>query len=215
MPALASKLGPDSFLVVLEKLAASRKGLYAYCLPTLLFAPAAQQVSPGSASRFLHMLADKGHAVSPVLELYVYSNQIWMSALTQAQVLNLMQLAVQHGNYQDLAHLHVFPAAQDLGPDSILQLALQLMHAWDISNKHSWQWASYIRALEWILQLPGAMALSLQQCNQLADVAMHKGRGLQMLVWLYAQSISLNHFLGSTLQCGARQCSTCANRVPF
>jgi hypothetical protein len=63
----------------------------------------------------------------------------------------------------------------------VLQLALELLHAWDDTHMLSWtktEWEEYTHALGWLLNLQGAQALSEQECNQLADVAIQKGRDM-------------------------------------
>jgi hypothetical protein len=55
-------------------------------MPLLLELPAAVEMSPDAAYEARHMLADKGHSVSPAM------NQAWSTRLTQLQ----RQLAGMH-----------------------------------------------------------------------------------------------------------------------
>lgn len=90
-----------------------------------------------------------------------------------------MQLAVHHGNYEGVHSLIRCPAAKELGPDGVLRLVLQLMHAWDDGSLDRWsqeEWQTYTGAIKDLLFLPGGMDLNAQECSQVADVAVQRGK---------------------------------------
>jgi hypothetical protein len=194
-PAIAEKLGADRFLQALESLAvgtnlhkASDFGdslkFFARGFGSLLELPLAQTLPRDLKVKALQIVAETGQSTLLACQ---HSSVGWIEVLTWRELMRLLQLAVQNGHYEEFSVMCVHcPAADELSPGEVLQLALQLMHAWieegDLGNKKAslppdvTPHQVYMWAWDGLSGLPGLGGLSEQQCNQLADVGMQKGR---------------------------------------
>jgi hypothetical protein len=165
--AIADKLGPNSYLGVLECFVAT----YAPSeYPELVTTPCAQRLPHGNAYHAPQTLAVFGFSIDPACQ-----QTSWADQLTAEQAMGLLQLALQHGNFTDISTVcRCAPAVKQLGPQCVLQLAVPLLQT---TTGEGWE-ASQPReqAAKSVLSLPGAAALSVQDCNQLAAVAIQRGR---------------------------------------
>jgi hypothetical protein len=192
MDAIADKLDPQAFLALLKSLTVSFGPVQAVPLyEALLAVPCAGQLSPEISYQALHTLAILGCRIGPALE-----ETSWVHELTAQQAMTLMQMAAQQGNYTDIGTLCEFsPGLQDLSPQCVLQLALQLLQewrdsAWGVMPKH------LDTALTHVLTIPGTEALSVQECNQLAAIAIQKGEhGVRLIPRARADSLHSRNML--------------------
>lgn len=159
-----SKIRPDSFLVVLRSLAAnfSPVGDRTDMFRKVLVAPCVQQLPPASAFQAVSMLVDMGHEV---WETWMVT--CWHRHLSPQQLVTLMQRAAQHGNVMDIQILCVLPAVEQFSSGCVLQLVVQLVHNWRDEGS--------AEAIRRVLALPGAAMLGVQECDQLAALAIQKG----------------------------------------
>jgi hypothetical protein len=175
MGPIADQLGLDSAMAVLQALAlnsdACRDGCDAHGLKlrlaSLLSVPCMEELPPERAYRVLSLLVDSGHSFGAA-----FASSNLETLLTAEQVMPLMQLALQHGNYGCIRKLSSLPAASELCADDAMPFALLLLRDW---QDEPWRVCSkqqvYGQALQAYLKLPWSQQLGAQEFNRLAAVA--------------------------------------------
>jgi hypothetical protein len=198
-PAVADKLGPDAFLQALESLAVGtnvasvmdssarvkslkffQDGFY-----VLLDLPVAEALPVGLKVGALFMLAEMGHST---LMACRHNTANWVEVLTAQEAMRLTHLALQNSHFEEFSLLTDFcPAASELSPEDVLQLALQLMWVWREKDDwgslqsvqlspHTTAQQAYEVAFDSMLSLPMVQMWGPEDVDQLTAVALQKGK---------------------------------------